>query len=82
MSINSIAQNNNIYFSLVLVNTGKRYSYSDTCKNKALVSFALTQNEAGFPPLSVPVDSKCNTHKYKHSTFSNNFNREFLWETW
>ena len=51
-------------------NTGKRYSYSNTCKNKASVSFALTLNEADFPPLSPPI----NAHKCKHSTSSNNCN--------
>ena len=35
--INSIALTNNIHF---LSNTGKKYSYSDICENKASVSFA------------------------------------------
>ena len=67
--INSIALTNSIYFSS---NTSKRYSYSDTCKNEASFSFALTLNEADFPPLSPPIQAlKC-----KHITFSNNCNRD------
>ena len=47
--INSIELTNNICFSS---KTGKGYSYSDNCKNKASTSFALTLNKADFPPLS------------------------------
>ena len=54
--INSIALTNNICISS---STGKRYSYSDTCKNKASISFALTLNEADFSPLTPPI----HTHK-------------------
>ena len=64
--INSKAPANIIYFPS---NTGKMYSYSDTGKSKALVSFALTLNEADFHPLSPPIHA----HKCKHSSFSNNF---------
>ena len=64
--INSIALTNNMYFSS---NAGKRYSYSDNCKNNASVSFALTLNEADFPPFPPIHALKC-----KHSTFSNNCN--------
>ena len=51
-------------------NTGKSYSYSDSCKNKPSVSFALTMNEADFPPLSPPIHAP----KFNHSTFSKNCN--------
>ena len=65
--INSVALTTNIYFSS---NTGKTYSYSDTCKNKASVSFASTLIEADFAPLSPLIHAlKC-----KHNTFSNNCN--------
>ena len=67
--INSIALTNNICFSS---NTGKRYSYSDNCENKASISFALTLNEADFPPLSPPIHA----HKCKDSPYSNNCNRD------
>ena len=49
---NSIALTNNIRFSS---NTGQTYSYCDTCKNKASISFALKLNEANFPTLSPPI---------------------------
>ena len=67
--VDSIAPTNNIYFSSI---TDKRYSYSDTCKNKASVSFALTLIEADFPPLSPSIHAP----KCKHSDFSNNCNRD------
>ena len=66
---NSIALTNNIYFSS---NTGKRYSYSDTCKNDASVCFALTLNEADFPPLPPTIHA----HKCKYTPYSNNCNRD------
>ena len=73
--INSKAPTN-IYFSS---NTGKMYSYSDTGKSKALVSFALTLNEADFHPLSPPIHA----HKCKHSSFSNIFfSLCFMRNTW
>ena len=50
--IKPIALINNIYFSS---NTGKKYSYSNICKNKASVSFALKLNEAECSPLSPPI---------------------------
>ena len=65
--INSIALTNNIYFSS---NSDKRYSYSDTCKNKASISFALALNEADLTPLSPPTHA----HKCKH--YSNNCTRD------
>ena len=65
--ISSVALRNNIYF---LSNTGKRYSYSDTCKNKVSVSFPLTLNEAESPSLPPPIHA----HKCKHSPYSNNCN--------
>ena len=67
--IKSVALRNNIYFSS---NTGKRYSYSDTCKNKASVSFPLTLTEVDSPSLSPPIHA----HKCKHSPYSNNCNRD------
>ena len=67
--INSIALTNNICISS---STGQRYSYSDTCKNKTSITFALTLNEADFPPLT----SSIHTHKCKHSPYSNNCNRD------
>ena len=67
MIINSIAVTNNICF---LSNIGKKYSYNDNCKNKASISFALTLNEADFPPLSLLN----HTHKCKLSPYSNNCN--------
>ena len=73
MIFSSIALTNNIRFSS---NTGKTYSYSDTCKNKASISFALKLNEADFPPLSPPISA----HKCKHSPYSNNCNSD-LYET-
>ena len=48
--INSIALKYNTCFSS---NTDKRCSYSDTCKKKDSISFAVTLNEADFPPLSL-----------------------------
>ena len=50
--INSVALTNNTCFSS---NTDKSSSYSDICKNKDSGSFALTLNEADFPPLSPPI---------------------------
>ena len=61
--INSIALTNNTCFSS---NTDKRYSYSDTCKSKDSISFALTLNEADFPPLLPPIHA----HKCKHGLYS------------
>ena len=72
MIINSIVLTNNTCFSS---NTGKRYSYSDTCKNEASISFALTLNQADFPPLSPPIHA----YKCKHSPYANNCNCD-LWE--
>ena len=65
--IKSIALTNNICFSS---NTGKRYSYSDTSKNKASISFALTLNEAYFTSVSPSIHA----HKCKHSPYLNNCN--------
>ena len=67
--ISSVALRNNIYF---LSNTGKRYSYSDTCKNKVSVSFPLTLNEAESPSLPPPIHA----NKCKHSPYSNNCNSD------
>ena len=64
-----MALTNNVRFSS---STGKRYSCSDTCKNKPSVSFAVPLNEADFFPLSPPV----HTRKCKHSSSSNNCNRD------
>ena len=50
--INYIALTNSIHFSY---NFGKTYSYSDICKNKVSVSFALTLVKTDFPHLSPPV---------------------------
>ena len=61
--INSVALTNNTCFSS---NTDKSSSYSDICKNKDSGSFALTLNEADFPPLSPPIHA----HKCKHSPCS------------
>ena len=69
LTTNSIALTNNIWFS---PNTGKRNSYSDTCKNKASISFALTLNEADFPPLLPPIHA----HKCKYSAYKNNCNQD------
>ena len=66
---NSMTLTNDIYFPS---NTGKKYSYSDTYKNKASVSFDLRLNEADFPRLSPLIHG----HKCRHSTFSNNCNRD------
>ena len=60
---------NNIYH--VSSSTAKIYSCSDTCKNKASVSFVLALSEADFHPLSPPVY----TRKCKLRTFSNDVNR-------
>ena len=61
--INYIGLTNNTCFSS---NTDKRYSYRDTCKNKDLIFFALTLNEANLSPLSPPIHA----HKCKHSPYS------------
>ena len=52
--VNSIALSNKIYFSS---NTDwpRVLIYSNICKIKGLVSFALTLNEADFNPLSPPI---------------------------
>ena len=67
--VNSIALTNNICFSS---NTGKRYSYNDTCKNKSSISFDLTLSEAAFPPSSPPI----HVHKCKHSLYPNSCKRD------
>ena len=69
LSINSITLTNSTCFSS---NTDKRYSYSDTCENKDSISFALTLNEADFPPLSPPIHA----HKCKHSPYPIICNRD------
>ena len=67
--VNSIALTNNICFSS---NTGKRYSYNDTCKNKSSISFDLTLSEAAFLPSSPPI----HVHKCKHSLYPNSCKRD------
>ena len=57
--INSKALINNTFVSS---NTGEMCSYSDTCKSKDSVYFALKLNEAGVCTLSPPV----HVHKCKH----------------
>ena len=64
-----MALTNNVRFSS---STDKRYSYSDTCKNKPSVFLAVPLIEADFFPLSVPVHA----HQCKHSSSSNNCNRD------
>ena len=63
--INSIVLTNNICFSS---NAGKTYSYSNTWKNKASISVALTLNKADFPPLTQLIHA----HKCKRTSYSNN----------
>ena len=64
-----MALTNNVRF---FSSTDKRYSYSDTCKNKPSVFLAAPLIEADFFPLSVPVHA----HQCKHSSSSNNCNRD------
>ena len=63
--INSIVLKNDTCFQS---DSGNRYSYSDTWKNKFSISVALTLNETEFSPLSPLIHA----HKCKHTPYSNN----------
>lgn len=63
-----MALRNNIHYSS---NDGKKHSYRDICKSKAMVSFALTLYETEFLPSYSPIYA----HKCENFTLSNNCNR-------